>query len=127
MGTPISYKSVLSLKEQLPCISRRNIYMEQSSETSRNTDAPTFLLNWPIYRVQEKGGNAFFSQNPAGLQERKMREWAKLIYFLSLFKECMFLRKMKRPGNGEDGEAIASSVLITVGCHLLNLIMATVG
>lgn len=101
--------------------------MEQSSETSRNTDTPTFLLNWPDDRVQEKGGNAFFSQNPAGLQERKMREWAKLISFLSLFKECMFLRKMQRPGNGEDGEATASSVLITVGCHLLNLIMATVG
>lgn len=39
----------------------------------------------------------------------------------------MFLRKTKRPGSGEDGEVIASSVLITVGCHLLNLITATVG
>lgn len=101
--------------------------MERSSETSRNTSTLTFLLNWPDYRVQEKEGNVFFSQSPASLQERKMREWAKQIFFLSLVKECMFLRKTKRPGSGEDGEAIASSVLITVGCHLLNLIMATVG
>lgn len=36
-------------------------------------------------------------------------------------------KENKRPGSGEDGEAIASSVLITVGCHLLNLITATVG
>lgn len=84
-------------------------------------------MNWPDYRVQEKEGNAFFSQNSAGLQERKMREWAKLISFLLLFKECTFLRKTRKPGSGEDGEAIASSVLITVACHLLNLIMATVG
>lgn len=60
-------------------------------------------------------------------RKKKNEGVGKVNFFPFPVQGCMFLRKTKRPGSGEDGEAIASSVLITVGCHLLNLIMATVG